>query len=139
MAEETKQLVDRLMELWNTGNTEAAGQLYSPDAQRFDPNGPDPLRGPEQIATYISQVRAGFPDFRIDVDQRVSEGDSFAHQWKCSGTHKGEFQGIAATGKRVELVGMTLGRIRDGLVVQERSCYDRLSLMQQLGVIPTAP
>ena len=52
------------------------------------------------------------------------------------GTHKGEFQGIASTGKQVSVTGIAVHRIVNGKIVEDSPEFDRLSMLQQLGVIP---
>lgn len=136
MPENMPRIVELLLEFWNTGNTALADQVYSGDAERFDPNGPEPRRGPAEIAKYVLEVRAAFPNFRIEITQQIADGDDFVHCWTCSGTQKGEFQGIPPTGRRVELTGVSVGRLTDGRVSLERAFFDRLALLQQLGAIP---
>ncbi len=59
-------------------------------------------------------------------------------RWTGRGTHRGEFQGIAPTGKRVAVPGVVFYRIADGKIAEFRGQFDRMSLMQQFGVIPSA-
>ncbi len=129
-------LVDLQLELWNTGNPELLTQVYCESSERFDPNNAEPARGPQQIAKYIAEIRTAFPDFRIAFDETINEGDQFVYCWSCTGTHRGDFQGIPATGKKVQMTGVTLERISGGRVVQERVYFDRLSLLQQIGALP---
>jgi len=135
MPENMQKIVDLLTELWNTGKPELAMQLYSDQAERTDPNQLDPARGAQQIANYVAQVHTGFPDFKLEIKQRISEGDQIVTEWTCTGTHRGEFQGIPPTGRRVEITGMTLGRIKGSQIVEERVYFDRLAMLQQLGVV----
>lgn len=134
MPENMRSIIDLLTELWNTGKAELATRLYSEKAVRIDPNQTQPARGAQQIANYVAEVHTGFPDFKLEIKRQIGEGDQIATEWTCSGTHKGEFQGIAPTGKRVEITGMTFDRIKDGQIVEERVYFDRLELLQQLGV-----
>lgn len=138
MAADTQRINRLELELWNTGNPEIAKQLYSEQAERTDPNGREPMRrrGVQQIAQFVSEVRTAFPDFHLDIQESVAEGDHVAFHWKVTGTQKGEFQGIPASGKRVRLNGMTLARLRDGKVVSEHIYFDRLAMLEQLGGAP---
>jgi len=138
MPENMQGIVDLLTEFWNTGKPELAAQLYGDQAERTDPNQPEPARGAQQIANYVGEVHAGFPDFKLEIKQRIGEGDQVATEWTCTGTHNGEFQGIPPTGRRVEITGMTLNRIKDGQIVEERVYFDRLAMLQQLGVVSGA-
>jgi steroid delta-isomerase-like uncharacterized protein len=140
MATETQRITDLQLELWNTGSPEIAKQLYSEHAERTDPNGREPIRhrGVHQIASFVAEVRTAFPDFKLHVKEAVADGDHVAFHWTVTGTQKGEFQGMPASGKRIELSGMTLNRLRDGKVVSEHVYFDRLAMLEQLGVAPTS-
>ena len=135
MTQNNQVLFDLLTELWNSGNLELAPQIYSEEAERIDPNYPEPIRGREQIVRGIEEVHAAFPDFKLEIKRRINESDQVATEWTCSGTHTGVFQGIPARGRRVRIDGTSLNRIRDSKIVEERAYFDRLALLQQLGVI----
>ena len=78
-----------------------------------------------------------FPDSQVTIDDMIAEGDQVVTKKTFSGTHTGDFVGIPATGKRVTLQFVDIMRLRDGKIVEHWNCLDQLSLMQQLGVIPT--
>jgi steroid delta-isomerase-like uncharacterized protein len=134
MPEDIKRIVDSVIQLWNTGNVDAAQKLYTPGALRYDPNQPEPIRGSQEIARYVADVRTGYPDFYLEVNERLQEGNRVAIHWTCTGTHKSEWQGIPATGKRINISGMALSRIEDGRIAEERVYFDRLTMLEQLGV-----
>ncbi len=138
MTTETQRITDLHRELWNTGNPEIAKELYSEHAERTDPNGGEPIRhrGVHQIAAFVAEVRTAFPDFNLQLKEAVADSDHIAFHWTVTGTQKGEFQGMSASGKRIELSGMTLDRLRDGKVVSEHVYFDRLAMLEQLGVAP---
>ncbi|MBA3491792.1 MAG: ester cyclase, partial [Rubrobacteraceae bacterium] len=68
-------------------------------------------------------------------EELIAEGDRVAERWTGRGTHRGELQGIAPTGRRVEVPGSVFYRIVDGKIVEFRGQLDMMGLMQQLGVI----
>jgi steroid delta-isomerase-like uncharacterized protein len=78
-----------------------------------------------------------FPDWHGTVDDIIVEGDRVANRWAGHGTHLADLTGIPATGRHVTLNGITVFRIAGGKVVEEWTQADQLSLMQQLGVIPS--
>jgi predicted ester cyclase len=57
-------------------------------------------------------------------------------RWSCRGTHKGDLNGIAPTGKQFAISGVTVARVANGKIVEGWVNWDALSLMQQLGVVP---
>ena len=135
-AESMQPIFDLLTELWNSGNLELLAQVYGDDTKRSDPNTPQPVHGTQPIADYIAEVRTGFPDFKIEIKQQVGEGDQVVSEWTCTGTHKGVYQGIPAAGRYVTVPGVSVNRIQDGKIVEEHAYFDRLGLLQQLGVVP---
>ncbi len=135
-AEENKALVRRFVEdFWNEGNMSAADELMAPGAEIHMPTGEvvdvDGLKG------FARVFHGSFPDWHSTFEELIAEGDRVAERWTGRGTHRGELQGIPPTGKRVEVPGIVFYRIVDGKIVEFRGQLDMLSLMQQLGAIPS--
>jgi predicted ester cyclase len=132
--EENKALVRRFVEeFWNGGNMGVADELMASDAQIHMPTGElvdlDGLKG------FAGTFRKSFPDWHSTFEELVAEGDRVAERWTGRGTHRGELQGIAPTGKRVEAPGSVFYRIVGGKIVEFRGQLDMMGLMQQLGII----
>ncbi len=77
-----------------------------------------------------------FPDLRTAEVDSVREGDKVAFRWLLSGTHENEFMGAAATGRRVEAMGMDIVRLADGEIVEHWGEFDAVGLLRQIGLIP---
>jgi len=131
-------LFDVMTELWNTGNPALLSQVYSEDAVRVDPLNSEPARGIQQIGSSLAAVRAGFPDFKLHIKQRMGDDEWVATEWSTTGTHTGAFLGVAPTGKAATVEGVSLTRISGLKIVEERAYFDSLALLQQLGVAPGA-
>jgi predicted ester cyclase len=86
---------------------------------------------------YLGAFLNAFPDSHFTVDDMIAEGDQVVTKKTFTGTHEAEFAGIPPTGKRVTLQFVDIMRVRDGRIVEHWLSMDQLSLMQQLGVIPT--
>lgn len=84
----------------------------------------------------MASLLAAFPDGRWTIEDQVAEGDKVVTRFSFTGTHQGEFMGIAPTGKRVTTSGMVIDRIVEGKIVEEREEWDALGMMQQLGAVP---
>jgi steroid delta-isomerase-like uncharacterized protein len=135
-AEENKALVERFVEeFWNEGNTSAADELMALDAEIHMPTGE--LVDVDGLKGFAGTFRESFPDWHSTFEELVAEGDRVAERWTGRGTHQGELQGIPPTGKRVEVPGSVFYRIVGGKIVEFRGQLDMMSLMQQLGVIPS--
>lgn len=92
----------------------------------------EPLVGRETWLRGFKTMGEAFPDFHVDVDDIVAAGDRVALRAHITGTHSGEFQGIAATGRRVCYVSHEFYRVADGAVAEEWICSDTASLFAQL-------
>ena len=80
------------------------------------------------------QWRTAFPDLHFEIVDLLAEGDKVLTRWVLTGTHRGEFLGIAPTGKAIRVEGMSLDRIEGGLVAEGFDGWDALGLRRQLGV-----
>ncbi|MEU5480511.1 ester cyclase [Streptomyces mirabilis] len=91
--------------------------------------------------TYLGIVAANmkaFPDLRWTVEDMRAEGDTVAIRYTMTGTHKGPFAGVEATGRAIRAESMAFYRLAHGKIVEERAQLDMLSIFQQMGAIPAA-
>ncbi len=95
--------------------------------------------GTEGLKQFFAMHSAAFPDWHSTIDDLIAEGDKVTQRFTGRGTHKGEFMGIAPTGKQVTLTGILIYRIAGGKIVEEWLNVDELGMMQQLGVVPPPP
>ena len=135
--EENKAVYWRIYdEAFNKKNIAIIDELVDPSFVYHDPH--NPQEGPEQQKEMVTTYLNAIPDMRFMVEDWVAEGDKVAMRWKAIGTHKGEFMGIAPTGKKVTATGISIARFTDGKMVEEWESLDMLGLMQQIGAIPTS-
>ena len=136
-AEQNKALIVRFVdELFNRGNTGIVGEIFAPDfieREQLPPGIPD---GREGVKVLTSMLRSAFPDFKATIDDILAEGDKVVIRMTWSGTQKGEFMGVPATGKRVSFGVIDIIRITNGKLVEHWGQMDSMSLMQQIGAIP---
>ena len=119
MTEENKAIVRRVYEIVSTGDFERAAEIVdqnAPDNERL-PQDP-PVRLIDTFKETFSEAREGFPDLGITIEDVMAEGDRVAARVVMRGTHRGEFQGIAPTGKPVEVKAMDMFRIANGKIVE---------------------
>ncbi|CAL9478339.1 hypothetical protein SUDANB105_02964 [Streptomyces sp. enrichment culture] len=99
-----------------------------------NPANPEDAIGMDHIRREIRVWRDGF-DFEFSIEDLIAEADRVCARWFWKGTHKGEFLGITATGKEVSMSGTTVFRCGvDGKLAEGWWEYDRMGLMEQLGV-----
>ena len=87
------------------------------------------------MKAFYTALWGGFPDLTIAIDELVGEGDKVVWRITASGTHKGTFQGVPATGNSVKFGAHYTFRLEHGKIVERWSTLDRLSLLVQLGVV----
>jgi steroid delta-isomerase-like uncharacterized protein len=136
--EQNKAVLTRFVEFINTGKTVIADEVVAPDFLERDPF-PGQQPGREGLKAIIFMIRAAFPDLEWVVDEMVAEGEMVASRFTWSGTHRGPFLGVPATGKQVTVTGMVFDRMVEGQLVESQILMNTLSLLTQLGVMPGQP
>ncbi|MEU1277511.1 ester cyclase [Streptomyces sp. NPDC005805] len=132
-------------EIANGGNLDALGEVFAANYRRHGPDevpetaarpgeppAPGGARGPEAVRRELLAWRAAF-DFSFELDRQVAEGEDVVLLWTWTGWHKGEFEGIPATGEQCAMTGTVLFRFHGGRIAEGWWHYDRLGLMHQLG------
>jgi steroid delta-isomerase-like uncharacterized protein len=136
MSEKLKDIINRSKEMWNTGNLNIVDEIYAQDFINHYPFDPS-VRDRESFKKFVTECRKGMPDLNVIIEDMIAEKDRLACRWVCSGTHKVDFFGIAATGKKATWTGVTIYRFDSGKIVEAWWSEDALGMLQQLGVIPT--
>jgi steroid delta-isomerase-like uncharacterized protein len=132
---EIKALERRYYELVNKGDLTACFELCATSVVMHSSLGE--TRGLKEIKKNFKEELKAFPDLHFAVHDIVAEGDKVVARWTMTGTHKGEFKGILPTNKKVTLWGINIDRVAGGKFVEGWVSFDMLSMMQQLGVVPT--
>ncbi len=127
-----------LEEAFEEGKLEVIDEVLDPDFVCYDPNSEaGEVRGADTIKGEIEYFRNAVPDLTYTVEDQVVEGDKVVSRYKISGTHQGEFFGVAGTGNRIEMTGINIDRFDEsGKLVEEWPEYDLLGAMKQMGAIP---
>ena len=135
--ERNKAVVRRFVEeVQNEKNWETYDELNAADFVNLSapPGVPTDRAGGKM---FLGAFLSAFPDCQFTIDDMIAEGDRVATKKTFSGTHTGDFNGIAPTGRHVSITFVDILRLRDGKIVEHWLSMDQLSFMQQLGVIPT--
>src|ERR1700677_1420668 len=116
------------------GNIEAAAQYVWEDVIEQVPL---PGQGPglDGLKDILRAMRAGFPDIVFSIQEQVAEHDKVASRFEWTGTHRGEFLGIPATGLAVRVWGVVIVRLEYGRIKDTRIIMDTFGLLGQLGVL----
>jgi steroid delta-isomerase-like uncharacterized protein len=122
-------------EVWNKQRTDAIDELAEPKCL-VRGLGED-MQGTAGFKPFHASFLDAFPDLVVTVEDTICEGNLVAARWSASGTHRGGGLGVPATGKSMTVTGMTFARITDeGKLCEGWNSFDRLGMLQQLGVIP---
>jgi predicted ester cyclase len=122
-AQENKILSNRVAQAISEGDLEALDELMAPELA-------------DEFKRDVAEIRRAFPDYAGTNVEQIAEGEEVANRFVFLGTHLGEFEGVAPTGKRVEFVGHSIDRVVEGKIVESWVEVDMLGVMQQLGADP---
>ena len=116
--EANKAIIRTLYEkVFNEGHSAIVDVLFSP--QFVDSSTPEQAAGSAGVKAYVEQVRNGFPDIYVSIEDMVAEHEKVAARTTWRGTHLGVYEGVEATGKRVERTMMQIFRVSDGKILEE--------------------
>lgn len=134
--EQNKAMIRQYFELHNQQDLQKIEKMVTP-GHRFYFSGMPPMdwNGHKQFLTSMFNA---FPDIHFAIEDILAEGDKVAFRLSLTGTHKGTFQGVSPTGKKVVFGGTAIGTIVDGKLAENRAHADIVGLMQQLGAIPAS-
>jgi steroid delta-isomerase-like uncharacterized protein len=124
---------DATFRAWNAHDPDAIAAIFAEDAEIVDVMTGEVITGRDAIRDQAAARFAAFPDFRLERRMLLIDGATNADQWVMTGTHKGDFLGLAPTGRRVEVAGATFSEFGDGgLVVRDTHYIDVGALLRQL-------
>jgi steroid delta-isomerase-like uncharacterized protein len=126
----------RMYDLINAGDIDAFGDLLADDfVEHEELPGLSPSR--DGVKTFFRLQLAAFPDLRMDVQDIVADGSKVVARVRYTGTQQGDFQGMPATGKSVDVQLVDIFAFDgEGRVREHWGVLDQLTLLQQLGIVP---
>jgi ketosteroid isomerase-like protein len=133
-ADENKAILRRFVdEVFNRGDLTAIDTLVAPDYTAHLEGLPFALpTGPECWGRRVAILRTAFPDMYTTIEDLLAVDDKVVVRYRCRGTHRGAFWGIAPTGNPISYTGIMILRLRDGQLAEEWSEADLLGLTRQL-------
>ncbi|MGQ0575757.1 MAG: ester cyclase [Pseudonocardia sp.] len=131
-----KAIIRRFIDEYQTGGDKVVlRDTVSPRMVNRTPLHPDPQGGVEEVEQIFDMFHAAFADFAVEIRDQLAEGDKVMTYKVFSGTHTGEFMGIAPTGRAVRFDVMDIVRLDGGQIVEHWGMVDQLALLRQLGVL----
>jgi steroid delta-isomerase-like uncharacterized protein len=124
-----------ITEVLNGGNIDSAGEFFRDDMVE---QVPFPGQGPglSGLKDVLRGMRTAFPDMQWTIEEQIAEGGKVVTRFEWTGTHRGDFLGVPATGRSVKVWGIVIDRLEAGKIKDTRIIMDTLGLMMQLGVVP---
>jgi predicted ester cyclase len=136
MSEDLKAMAKRFNdEVLSKGDLGVIDELVSDDFVEHE-EFPGLPPGKPGLKEFVTSLRTAFPDLEVETLAVVAEGDEVWCHSRCTGTHQGEFAGVAPTGKAISISMIDRVKVRDGMVVEHWGVTDELTMMTQLGVVP---
>ena len=132
--EQNKAIYRRFCEVWDKAEFDRFPEFLTPGFVMHMPRGD--VAGIDALRQVAEAGLAASADRRTNLETLVGEGDMVVSRYTSEGTHTGDFQGIAATGRRLSLQGFELVRFEGSRIAEVWGVRDELGLMQQLGAIP---
>ena len=137
MSVANKALSKRIIEeAFNAGNLAVMDEILAEGFVNYDAALPEPGIGIDAAKASVTGYRDAFPDLKITIEEQIAEGDRVVTRWSARGTHQGDLMGIPPTGKQATVTGITIDTIASGRIIETRTNWDTLGLLQQLGVVP---
>jgi predicted ester cyclase len=139
--ENNREIITKFFkEVWNQRKLDIADDIFDYDCLTFQLGSGAPVtstpRGPESIKKHIGEWLSGFPDLTFTIEQMITEGDRVSTLLSMNGTHTGEWLGIPACGKRINIRLMTIHRLRHSKIIEDWVIVESLGFFQQLGILP---
>ena len=123
-------------EIMMRGHVDAIDELFASDFAGHDTSGG--TFGREEFKEGVLAMLSAFSSRKVKIADQVVGGDKVVTRWQATGVHSGEFNGIPATGRRVNLTGISIDRIAGGKIVESWEVTDDAGLLRQLGIMPSA-
>ena len=135
-AERNKLAMKKFMTCINTNDKALAEELIDSKAEFTTPVSEKPLYGGAGYLSVVDLMRKSFSDIRWEIVDMAAEDDKVAVSWICSGTHDGEFMGLAPTGKKVSFSVMNFYYFNDeGKIINDVAAQGMFGLLTALGLI----
>ncbi len=129
-------IVERLRDAWSARDADGFAGLFQPAGVRQEWALPGAvLRGKEEIASHVRGYMEAVPDCTLLIRGAFANDDRLTIEWTFAGTHTGDLPGLPARGQPVELPGVSVCEVQDGLFIRESVYWDAATLLAAAGVL----
>jgi predicted ester cyclase len=129
---QVEEVLNGIYQAVNTGDLALLDKFVAPGYTEHS----EGFQGVEPFKQQVAAFRAAFPDLRVSIEELLIDGDRFASRTTVTGTHTSDLMGMPATGKRISVEAVDIGRIANGQAQERWGGLNMYSLLTQLGAIP---
>lgn len=135
LIERNKELMKKFETMINTADEKLAEELVAPDAVFHTPASPEPLHGGKGYLSVVHWMRSGFSDVQWNLEEMVADDTKVAVRWTMTGTHDGDFLGVAPTGKKISVCVMNFYYFNgEGKVTNDIAAEGMIGILRPLGL-----
>ena len=136
MTSDLATYAEMINEAWNSHDIEKVLNFYSPEYIGDDVGQASLLRGHDGLRAMLENYWSAFPDLRFKVVSTLAQGNRLVIVWVGEGTHQGTIMNIPSTGHRVEVRGVSIIDVEDGLIVRGQYIWDLAGMLRHMGLLP---
>ena len=136
MTSDLARYAETINAAWNSHDLENVLRYYAPDYIGEDVGQASPLRGGEAMRTMLKNYWRAFPDLKFKVISTLVDGSRIAILWIGEGTHQGTIMNIPPTGHRVQVRGVSIIEVENGLIVRGQYIWDMAGMLRHMGLLP---
>ena len=138
LEDDNKAFVRRFIDYINKDPFAPIDEFFATGYTYHNPSFPH-VKDLSTLKEFNTAAYSSLADIRFTLEDMVAEGDKVVYRGSATGTHKGEFMGIAPTGKRITLTTIVISRLANGKFQEDWESLDGMYVLQQLGALPTTP
>ena len=127
---------DMINQAWNSHDIERVLRFYSLDCVGSDVGQADLVRGHQGLRAMLEKYLSAFPGMQFVITDKIIQDSRVAIVWVAEGTHQGPIMNIPPTGHKVNVRGVSIINVRDGLVVQCQFIWDLAGMLRHMGLLP---
>ena len=136
IVERNKKLIKKFGKMINTADEKLAEELVDSNAPFYTPASSEPLYGGKGYLSVVHWMRKGFSDVQWEIKDMIAEDDKVAVQWILTGTHDGEFMGVAPTNKKISVCVMNFYYFNnEGKVTNDIAAEGMIGILKGIGAL----
>ena len=136
-----EELGKRYLEAWSSGDPDRVlafltDDVFLEDVPNVDNGWTTAHNGKEQVREALVAMYAAMPDMAFEVRSVRALDEGLVCEWTMTGTHTGDWPGLPATGRSIEIRGVSILQVEEGRIAWHRDYYDMFLFLSQLGAVP---